>query len=111
MDEGRFSIAQDILLQRTDFLRKTVAPNGGAGSVTLSYVLPSLFPLKDYIWWSPLGMERSSVAGGVGIVGASDWKSPKRILVKIRQHESPRSTSFSGSCGTTRELATISSTR
>ena len=37
-DIGRLSIAQDIFGESTDFLRAIIAPVGGVGGVTLSYV-------------------------------------------------------------------------
>ena len=42
---------QGIMLKSTDFLRRVIAPVGGQGGVTLSYLCPRCdsFPLKDYI--------------------------------------------------------------
>ena len=61
-DDGRSSVAQDVLRKSTDFSRRITAPNGGAGGATLSYVCPHChcFPLEDHIWW----------------VSAGHWKKP-----------------------------------
>ena len=52
-DEGRVSVAQDILRKSADFLRRINAPSDGVGGVTLSCVCPHChcFPLEDCIWW------------------------------------------------------------
>ena len=54
---GRFGIVQEILRKSTDFLRRIIAPVGGKGGVTLSYVCPhcNSFTLEDYIWWVSTG--------------------------------------------------------
>ena len=40
-DEARkLSTVQDVLLRSTDFLRRIIAPAGGQGGVTMSYVCP-----------------------------------------------------------------------
>ena len=56
-DIGRLSIAQDILHESIGFLRRVVAPVGGVGGVTSSYVCPHCrcFPLEDHIWWVSSG--------------------------------------------------------
>ena len=56
-DKGRLSIAQDILRESTDFLRRIIAPVGGVGGVTLLYVCPHCrcLPLEHYIWSSGHG--------------------------------------------------------
>ena len=56
-DEGRLSIAQDILRNNTDFVRRIIAPNGGVGGITLSYVCPHCrcFPLENCTWWVTSG--------------------------------------------------------
>ena len=41
-DEGRSSIAQDILRKSTDFLRRILAPSGGAGECYPPVRVPSL---------------------------------------------------------------------
>ena len=48
-DEGRSSIAQDILRESKEFLRRIIAPKCGVGCVTLSYVCPHghCLPLED----------------------------------------------------------------
>ena len=49
----KMSIVQEILLRSMDFLRRIIAPVGGQGGVTMSYLCPNCnsFPLKDYVWW------------------------------------------------------------
>ena len=46
-DDGRKSIAQQILYNSTDFLRRIIVPVEGQGGITLSYVCP----IAHYIWW------------------------------------------------------------
>ena len=43
---------QEIVLGSTDYLRRIVAPFGGQGGVTMSYLCPhcNSFPLEDYVW-------------------------------------------------------------
>ena len=53
-DEARrLSIVQTILLRSTHYLRRIIAPTGGQGGVTLSYLCPhcNSFPLEDCFWW------------------------------------------------------------
>ena len=47
------SIVQEIMLRSTDYLRRIIAPVGGQGGVTMSYLCPhcNSFPLEDYVWW------------------------------------------------------------
>ena len=53
---GRLGIVQDILRKSTDFGR-IIAPVGGKGGVTLSYICPhcNSVNLEDYIWWVSTG--------------------------------------------------------
>ena len=67
-DEGRLSIAQDILRKSTDILRRIIAPNDG---IVIAFRLSATFG------GSPLGMERSSVTGGVRLVAASMIGGPR----------------------------------
>ena len=63
-EAGSLSVVQGILLKSTDFLRRIIAPAGGQGGVTLSYLCPhcNSFPLEDYVWWC--WPERSTTVGG-----------------------------------------------
>ena len=50
----KMSIVQEVILRSTVFfLRRTIAPVGGQGGVTMSYLCPNCnsFPLEDYVWW------------------------------------------------------------
>ena len=49
----KMSIVQEIMLRSTDHLRRTIAPVGGQGGVTMSYLCPNCnsFHMKDYVWW------------------------------------------------------------
>ena len=49
----KVSIVQEIMIRSTDYLRRIIAPVGGQGGVTMSYLCPhcNSFPLEDYIWW------------------------------------------------------------
>ena len=53
-DEGRkLSTVQEIMKRNADYLRHIIAPVGGQGGVTMSYLCPhcSSFPMEDYVWW------------------------------------------------------------
>ena len=56
-DDGRQSIAQQILQESTDLLRRIIVPVEGQGEVTLTHVCPHRhrYPLEDYIWWVSSG--------------------------------------------------------
>ena len=47
------STVQEIMLRSTDYLWRIIAPVGGQGGVTMSYLCPhcNSFPLEDYVWW------------------------------------------------------------
>ena len=66
------SIVQEIMLRSTDYLRRIIAPVGGQGGVTMSFLCPhcNSFPLEDYVWWvsggnipggGPQFVERSTI--------------------------------------------------
>ena len=50
-DAEKMSIVQEIMLRSTDNLRRIIAPAGGQGGVTTSYLCPhcNSFPLEDYV--------------------------------------------------------------
>ena len=53
-DEARkLSTVQEIMLRSTDHLRRIIAPAGGQGGATMSYLCPHCdsFPLEDYVCW------------------------------------------------------------
>ena len=62
-EAGRLSIVQTNLLRSTDNLRRIIAPVGGQGGVTMSYLCPHCksFHLEDYIWWVSAGKKHSSL--------------------------------------------------
>ena len=47
------SIVPEIMFKSTDCQRRIIAPVGGQGGVTMSYLCPhcNSFPLEDYVWW------------------------------------------------------------
>ena len=47
------SVVLEIMIRSTDYLRRIIAPVGGQGGVTMSYLCPNCnsFPLEDYVWW------------------------------------------------------------
>ena len=49
----KVSIVQEIMFKSTDHLRRIIAPVGGQGGATKSYVCPhcNSFSLEDYVWW------------------------------------------------------------
>ena len=94
-DADKLSIVQDVMFKSTDYLRRIIAPAGGQGGVTMSYLCPhcNSFPLEDYIWW---------VAGRKGrnnwwcaICGEKyDWKQPNRLLVVLTGDSIEQATVF-----------------
>ena len=48
----------------TDYLQRIIAPAGGQGGVTMSYVCPhcNSFQMEDYVWWSE-GRENIQIGG------------------------------------------------
>ena len=48
----KMSIVQKTVLRSTDCLRRTIAPFGALGGVTMSYLCPNstIFPLEDDVW-------------------------------------------------------------
>ena len=76
-DEARkMSIVQEIMIRSADFPRRIIAPVGGQGWVTMTFLCPHC----NCIWW---------VAGRKGrnnwecaVCGEKyDWKQPNRLLV------------------------------
>ena len=89
-DIGRLGTAQEILRKNTDFFRGIVAPVGGMGGVTLSYVCPhcNCFLLDDCIWWVSTGhgdcnnrREKHCNWWCAACGGQHEWRAPNRILV------------------------------
>ena len=75
------SIVQEIMLRSTDYLRRIIAPVGGQGGVTMSYLCPNCnsFPLEDYVWWVS---GRKTTKWWCAICGEKyDWRQPNRLLV------------------------------
>ena len=76
------SVVQEIMLKSTCYLRGIIAPVGGPGEVTMSFLSPhcNSFPLEDYVWWVSAGKKRTS--WWCAICGEEhDWKQPNRLLV------------------------------
>ena len=74
----KVSIVQEIMLRSTDYLLRIIAPVGGQGGVTKSYLCPHCksFPLEDGSqlgkttqWWSAICGEKY------------DWRQPNRLVV------------------------------
>ena len=63
MRQGRLSTAQKLMLRSTDYLRRIIAPAGGQGGVTMSYLCPhcNSFLLEDYVWWVSAGKKHQLV--------------------------------------------------
>ena len=70
------------MLKSTDFLRRIIAPAGGQGGVTLSYIRQhgNSFLLEDYMWWVSTG--RKHCSWWCAVCGEKyEWKAPNRLLV------------------------------
>ena len=82
-DEARkLSTVQEIMLRRTDCLRRIIAPAGEQGGVTLSYLCPhcNSFQMEDYMWWVSAGKKHSS--WWCAVCGEKyDRRAPNRLLV------------------------------
>ena len=52
VEAENMSIVQEIMLRRTDYLQRIIAPVGGQGRVTMSYLYPhcNSFLLEDCVW-------------------------------------------------------------
>ena len=87
---GRLGTVHEKSLRKsTDFLRRVIAPVGGMGGVTLSYVCPhcNSFPLEDYIWWASTGhgdgnnRKKKHCSWWCAVCGGKyEWSAPNRML-------------------------------
>ena len=81
-EAGILNIVQGIVLQSTDFLQRIIAPAGGQGGVTMSYLCPNCnsFLPEDHVWWVSAGKKHCSwwcaICGEI-----CDWRAPNRLLV------------------------------
>ena len=79
-EAGRLGIVREILRKSTDFLWRIIAPVGGSGGGTLSYIWPhcNSFPPKDFIWWVSTTKKHCSwwCSGE-----RYEWRAPNRVLV------------------------------
>ena len=83
-DDQRKSMVQQILQKSTDFLWRIIAPVGGQGGVTLSYVYPHChrFPIEDCIWWVSTRHGKKQCNWWCAACGDQySWKNPNRYLV------------------------------
>ena len=83
------------MIRITDNLRRIIAPAGGQGGVTMSYLCPncSSFPLEDYIWWVWVKREQQVVVRDLW--RKNDWRTPDRLLEVFKTHAVPHQ----GLCG------------
>ena len=75
----KVSIAEEAMLRSTDHLRRIIAPVGGQGGVTMSYLCPhcNSFPLEDNVWWVA---GRKTTKWWRAICGEKyDWRQPNRL--------------------------------
>ena len=93
-DEARkLSTVQEIMIRSTDYLQRIIAPAGGQGGVTMSYLCQhrNSFPMEDYVWWV------SAVRKAYKLVVRDLWrkirlwKQPNRLLV-VQTRESVNQT-------------------
>ena len=79
----KVSIVQEIMLKSTDYLRRIIAPVGGHGRVTMSYLCPhcNSFPSEEYVWWVS---GRKHTKWWCAICGEKhDWKQRNRACAQI----------------------------
>ena len=90
-DEARkVSVVQEIMFKSTDYLRRIIAPVGGQGGVTMSYLCPNCnsFPLEDYVWWVS-GEKHTN--WWCAICGEKYyWRQPNRLVVVVKVLSRPR---------------------
>ena len=82
-DEARkLSIVQEIMIRSTEYLRRIIAPAGGQGGVTMSYLCPKC---NTSLWKTTFGgfpVQKGVTTGGAQFVEKkNDWKQPNRLLV------------------------------
>ena len=82
--QDRLGVVQEILRKSTDFLRRVIAPVGGMGGVTLSYVCPHC---NISLWWVATGhgdsrKKKKHCSWWCAVCGGTfEWRAPNRILV------------------------------
>ena len=77
----KMSIVQEIMFKSSDYLRRIIAPVGGQGGVTMSYLCQNCnsFSLNDYVWWDSAG---KTTKWWCAICGEkADWRQPSSLLV------------------------------
>ena len=92
----KMSSLQEIMLKSTDYLRRILAPVGGQGGVTMSYLCPNCnrFPLEDNVWWVSgeniqIGGAQFVERGTIGSNRTGSWLY-KQEKVLSRQRSSKR---------------------
>ena len=85
-------------LKSADFLRRIIAPAGGQGGVTMSYLCPNCisFPLEDHEWWVSAGKKHCSWWCAV-CREKYDWRAPNRLLV-VQTGESVNQAKLQSAC-------------
>ena len=81
-EAGRLNIVLGIMLKSRDYWRRIIAPAGGQGGVTVSYLCPNCnsFPWRTTCGGFQLG--RSIAAGGAqSVEKKNEWRAPNRLLV------------------------------
>ena len=81
-EAGRLTIVQKMMLSSTDYLRRIIAPAGGQGGVTLSYLCPhySSFSLGR-LHLVGLSWQEAQQLVVCGLWRKYDWRAPNRLLV------------------------------
>ena len=84
----KLSIAQETMIKSTDYLRRIIAPVGGQGVVTMSYLCPhcNSFPLEDGKG-ATIGGARSVERNTIGSNQTGFW-SYTQVKVSIRPRNS-----------------------
>ena len=102
----KMSLVQEIMLRSTDYLRRIIAPVGGQGGVTMSYLCPhgNSFLLEDCVWWVSCG---ESTKWWCAICGEKyDWEQPNRLLV-VQTGDSIEQAKVQSACGASKACAQI----
>ena len=100
-DEARkLSTVQEAMLRSTDFLRRIIAPAGGQGGVTMSYLCPhcNIFPWKTTFGGSQRGT--ATPAGGVRSVEKNMIVGRPQITGGAHRRKCQPDKGLQSACGT-----------
>ena len=84
VEARNLSTVPEIMIRSTDYLRRIIAPAGGQGGVTMSYLCPhyNSFPMENLRLVGLMG--KNTQIGGLPSGEKYDWRAPnRRLVVKV----------------------------